>query len=240
VGGADLAVVNRLGKGRAVYLNALFDREGASRDAWRGVVRAVLSDAGVRPAVSVTDPAGRPVTQVRVARYRFAGHESPAGGQLDVKSFGRRVTVSETPRRAASFATKWTWRLAAHVTNARTGESLGETGRLHTTLTAGDSLVLALGPSRSDLRLEAQVRATRGEAPVFMASAPYAAKRLLRWHVTGPDGVFRSEYARVTVEDGASATFVLPSALNDPIGEYRVRVTDVLSGASAETALQLE
>ena len=35
VGAADLAVVNRVGKGRAVYLNALLDREGASRDAWR-------------------------------------------------------------------------------------------------------------------------------------------------------------------------------------------------------------
>ena len=60
VGGADLAVVNRVGKGRAVYLNALLDRKDAARDAWRAVLRAVLADAGVRPAVSVTDPpAGR-------------------------------------------------------------------------------------------------------------------------------------------------------------------------------------
>jgi hypothetical protein len=44
----------------------------------------------------------------------------------------------------------------------------------------------------------------------------------------------------VAVEDGPQATFTLPSALNDPAGEYRVRVTDVLTGASAEAPLQLE
>jgi hypothetical protein len=44
----------------------------------------------------------------------------------------------------------------------------------------------------------------------------------------------------VAVEDGQSATFTLPSALNDPAGEYRVRVTDVLSGATAEAVLRLE
>ena len=75
---------------------------------------------------------------------------------------------------------------------------------------------------------------------VFTASAPAAARRLLRWHVLGPDGAFRPEYAQVSVEDRPEATFVLPSALSDPAGEYRVRVTDVLSGASAEASLRLE
>jgi len=246
VGGADLAVVNRLGKGRAVYLNALLDREGASRDAWRGVVRAVLESAGVRPAVLVTDPAGRPVTQVRVARYRFGGHEVVAllSGRLDVKtSFSRDgVTVYEDVEKGHVVRHEVDVALprAAHVTNARTGEALGETSRLRTTLTAGDALVLALGPERTPLRLEGPGRAPRGEAPVFTASASSRPRRLLRWSVTGPDGAFRPEYARVTVEEGQKATFTLPSALSDPGGEYRVRVTDVLSGAAAEATLRLE
>jgi hypothetical protein len=244
VGGADLAIVNRVGKGRAVYLNALLDRD-ASRDAWRAVLRAVLDDARVRPAVCVTDPAGRPVTKVRVARYRFGGHEIVAllSGQLDVKtSFSRDgVTVYESAEgRVVRHEVDIALPRAAHVTNARTGEALGETTRLRTTLTAGDALVLALGSDRSAVRLEGPGRAKRGEAPVFTASAPSADRRLLRWHVRGPGGAFRPEYAQVAVEDGASAIFVLPSALNDPPGEYRVRVTDVLSGASAEASLLLE
>jgi hypothetical protein len=126
------------------------------------------------------------------------------------------------------------------VTNARTGEALGETARLRTTLTAGEALALALGPARTPLHLAGPVRAKRGEAASFTASGSTAGRRLLRWHVHGPGGAFLAEYARVTVDEGPSATFVLPSALNDPAGEYRVRVADVLSGASAEATLRLE
>ena len=246
VGAADVAVVNRLGQGRTLYLNALLDREGTPREAWRPLVRAVLADAGVRPPVSVTDPAGRAVTRVRVARYRFGEHEVVAllSGELDAKaSYGRDgVTVYESGaegrvvRRTVEVALPRT----AHVTNARSGEDLGETTRLRTVLTAGDALVLTLGPRRPELRIEGPGRARRGTAPSFTATASAPGKRLLRWHVLGPSGAFLPEYARVSVEPGPEATFVFPSALDDPAGEYRVRVTDVPSGASAEATVRLE
>jgi hypothetical protein len=246
VGGADLAVLNRVGRGRAVYLNALLDHDGAPRDAWRGILRAVLSDAGVRPAVSLTDPAGRPVTRVRVARYRFADHEVLAllSGHLDVRaSFGRDgVTVYEDADKGQVVRHEVEVRLPrlAHVTNARTGEALGETDRLRTALTAGDALVLGLGPPRSPVALEGPDRANRGEPVGFVAALGAPARRLLRWHVHGPGGALRPEYAQVTVVDGGQATFVLPTALNDPAGEYRVRVTDVLTGASSQRTLRVE
>jgi hypothetical protein len=246
VGKADLAIVNRVGKGTALYLNALLDHEGPSRDAWRAVVRAVLAEAGVRPAVSITDPAGRPVSDVRVVRYRFGDHEVVAllDGNLDVKtSFSRDgVTVYEDAERGRVVRREVDVALprAAHVTNARTGEALGETARLRTTLAAGDALVLALGPGRAPLRLEGPDRAKRGDAVAFAVPASAPGRRLLRWHVHGPDGSFLPEYARVTVEDGPTAPFALPTALNDPAGEYRVRVTDVLTGVSSETSVRLE
>jgi hypothetical protein len=246
VGEADLAIVNRVGKGRTAYLNALLDHAGGSRDTWRAIVRAVLTDAGVRPAVSVTDLAGQPVTRVRAARYRFGEHEIVAllSGQLDVKaSFGRDgVTVYEDAEQGKVVRREVDVTLprAGHVTNARTGEALGANERLRTTLVAGDALVLALGPERTPLRLEGPSRARLGEAPVFTAFASPGARRLLRWHVRGPDGALRPEYAQVAVEEGPEATFVLPSARSDPAGEYRVRVSDVLSGASAEARLRLE
>jgi hypothetical protein len=74
----------------------------------------------------------------------------------------------------------------------------------------------------------------------FAAASAKATRRLLRWHVHGPSGAFLPEYARATVADDEKAAFVLPTALNDPAGEYRVRVTDVLTGASAEKAVLLE
>jgi hypothetical protein len=83
--------------------------------------------------------------------------------------------------------------------------------------------------------LQATVSAAGSEpAPTF------SARRLLRFHVTGPDGSFLPEYAQVTATDDAAPTFTFPSALNDPPGDYRVRVADVLTGASAEATLRLE
>jgi hypothetical protein len=252
IGDADLAVVNHVGRGTAVYLNALLDRREGERRArraapgWTALARAILAQAGVRPAVSVTDPAGRPVSNVRVARYRFGAHEVVAllSGDLDVRtSFSRDgVTVYDDAALGRVVRRKVDVDLPrlAHVTNVRTGEDLGETRRLHTALVAGDALVLSLGPARAPLRLEGPAAARRGEAVAFTASAPAAGRRLLRWHVIGPDGTFRPEYAQVTVDDATAATFTLPSALNDPPGEYHIRVADVLTGASADTTLRLE
>lgn len=248
VGRADLAVTNAVGRGRTVYLNALLHPDDASHDAWRGVLRAVLESAGVRPAVTVRDPAGRPLTRVRVARYRFAGHEVVAvlSGRLDVRTaFGRDgVTVYEDAEhgRVVRHPVELQLPRRASVTNARTGEALGETDRLRTTLTAGDALVLSLGPAREPLSLSGPATARRGDAVEYTATGPAVttARRLLRWQVFGPDAELRPEYARVSVEDGPAARFVLPSALNDAAGEYRVRVADVLGGASAEATLRLE
>jgi hypothetical protein len=189
---------------------------------------------------------------VRVARYRFSGYEVVAvlSGRLDVRaSFGRDgVTVFEDAERGRVVRHDVELHLPrrAHVTNARTGEALGETDRLRATLTAGDGLVLTLGPAREAVSLSGPTAARRGTAVELEATfaapaqATPASPRLLRWHVIGPGGELRPEYARVTVEDGPVARFVVPSALNDPAGEYRVRVADVLSGAWAEALLRLE
>ena len=261
VGETDVAIVNRVGKGLAVYLNALLDRnpgrrdasasdddepEGDARAGWRALLRAVLAQAGVRPTVTVTGPGGRPLSRVRVARYRFGHHEVLAllNSNLDVKtSFGRDgVTVYDDASggRVVRQEVEVTLPRAAHVTNARTGESLGVTGSLAMTLTAGDLVVLALGPERPALRLDGPRTARRGEAAAFTARFSTPGKRLVRFHVFGPDARLRPEYALNAIAEGPELALVLPSALNDPIGEYRLKATDVLSGATAEAALRLE
>ena len=200
-----------------------------------------------RPAVSVSDPSGRPVSRVRVARYRFGEHEVIAllDGQLDVKtSFGRDgVTVYEDAQRGRVVRREVDVTLprAAHVTNVRTGEVAGA----RRAACAPRSPPARLSSSRSarrgaPLRLEGPARGRLGEASVFTVSAASAARRLLRFHVLGPGGAFLPEYARVSVAEGPSASFTLPSAVNDPPGEYRLRVGDVLSGATAEAVLRLE
>jgi hypothetical protein len=260
VGGADVAIANRVAKGWAIYLNALLDgdaeaRRPASDDddpegdpgtAWRTLMRTVLAHVGVKPAVAVTDRGGRPLSKLKVTRYRFGEYDVVAllNRDLDVKaSFGTDgVTVYDDARlgKVARKEVAVNLRRSTHVTNARTGEALGRTDRLRTSLTAGDALILTLGPECPVLRLSGPPETARGEVANFTASFSTGGKRLTRWLVFGPDGAFHAEYSRTEASEGAETAFALPSALNDPPGVYRLQVTDVLSGATAETALRLE
>jgi hypothetical protein len=128
----------------------------------------------------------------------------------------------------------------AHVTNARTGEALGTTDTVRTAIVPGDALVLALGDSAGALRLEGLSGTKRGEPAAFTLSTTDRARHLVRCHVLSPDGAFLPEYARNVIVEGGAGRFVLPSALNDPAGEYRVQVTDVLDGSRAEARIALK
>jgi len=58
--------------------------------------------------------------------------------------------------------------------------------------------------------------------------------------VFAPDGSPLPVYAKNVLMQNGSSTFVLPAALNDPSGTYTIRATDVVTGATAETKLNLK
>ena len=250
VGETDAVIVRPVGKGWAVYLNALLDRYSAAREkpeggaAHRALLRTMLAHLGLRPAVIVTDVSGRPLPRLRVARYRFGDHDVVAllSGDLDVKTtMGRDgVTVFEDEklgpvvRREVEIALP----RSGEVTNARTGEALGHTDRVRTALTAGDALVLAVGPARPALRIDGPREAALGDAAAFIVTATAPGRRLVRWHVFGPHGGFLPEYARTAVLEAQGARLILPSALSDPAGDYRLEALDVLSGAAGEATVR--
>jgi hypothetical protein len=55
-----------------------------------------------------------------------------------------------------------------------------------------------------------------------------------------PDGRLLPSYAQNVVMEGDEGTVLLPSALNDPPGDYTLRVADVITGASATTKVRLD
>ena len=249
IGTADAVVVHRVGQGWAVSLNQLLDRYAGVRgqpagEAHRIVLERVLARTGVRPAVTVADAAGRPLRRALVSRYRFGDADVVAvlDGELDAGTrYGVDGVTRYTGSGAASAGRDVVVRLprAAIVVNARTGESYGRTDSVRTRIVPGEALVLASASSTGPLSIEGASAAALGEHPSF-ALRTGAGRHLVRIHVHGPDGAFRPEYARnLLVEDGAGR-FVLPSALDDPAGEYRVVATDVLTGARAEAKVMLQ
>jgi hypothetical protein len=251
IGGADAVIVRRAGQGWAVYLNQLLDgyagvQAKPAGEAYRLVLERVLARAGVRPAVTVTDTAGRPLRRALVSRYRFADADVVAvlDGEFDA---GARYGVDGVTRYTGSAAAASDQgrdvvvRLPrpAAVVNARTAESYGRTDAVRARLVPGEALVLAAGPPTGTLTIDGATTAALG-AHVGFALRPGAGRHLVRVHVHGPDGRFRPEYAQNLLVNGGAGRFVLPSAVDDPAGEYRIVATDVLTGARAETKVTVK
>jgi hypothetical protein len=252
VGDADAAIVRRVGRGWAVYLNVLLQRypeergKGYGGAAYRALLGRVFGHAGITPPVRVLDAGGRPLGQTRIARYGFGDAEVVAvlREPVDLATLEGvdGVTVFDDSRlgRVARQDVVVELPRAAEVTNARTGEALGRTASVKASLLPGDAFVLGLAPARNALDITGPETAARGAHPAFTITSSVRGPGLLRCHVFAPDGTFRPAYARNVKLEGSAAAFVLPLALNDPAGAWRVNVTDVVTGAAAEARVTVE
>jgi hypothetical protein len=248
--GTAAVVARRAGRGSALYLNTLLAgypllrKDGYGGGALRALLGGLLGRHGVKAPVTLRSPKGEGVGPARVSRYRFGATEVVAvllEPTAVEKAYGRDgVTVYDDSKVGPVVRHDVEVRLprAAHLVNARTGAFLGRGDLTRTTLAEGDALVVALNPAAPGaIGIDGPESAGRGEHPRLVVTSREGGRRLVRAHVFGPDGVFRPEFARNLLLDGSPATFVVPLALDDAVGTYRVVVEDVLSGARAETAL---
>jgi len=239
----------RTGKGTLVYLNLMLDRyprlrrESFGGSEYRELIGGMLGHLGMRPKVEVLDAAGKRLPQTAIARYRLgedqfvAVLQEPTGVTTRFSADG--VTKFEAPE-AASGKQKVTIRLPGHslVTDLRTGAELGETDQVQVELPSGEALVLGLSKVRPVLSVEGTRAGAPGDHLEFQVRAPGAGRRIVRCHFFGPDGKLLPLYARnIVLEE--QATVVIPSAFNDSSGEYRLRVEDLSTGASAESQFVL-
>ena len=62
---------------------------------------------------------------------------------------------------------------------------------------------------------------------------------LVRCHVFAPDGSRLPTYSSNVLLQNGHARFILPFALNDAPGKYRISATDVVTGATIEKTIEL-
>src|SRR5262249_28100821 len=108
VGGTPAALVRPVGRGAAIYLNALLDgyprlrRDGNGGAAYRALVRGLVAHRGLRAAVELRGPNGETAGPARIARYRFGASEITAVLLEPIavdKAYGRDgVTVYDDSR----------------------------------------------------------------------------------------------------------------------------------------------
>ena len=252
VGKTDAVVARQRGKGWAIYLNNLFDKYPRLRankfggEQYRWLVSRLLDRAGVKPSVQLLTSSGSQLTQAQVARYRFGDAEivavvkdnlGAAGvvGQDGVTTYNdanlgqvaRQEIVIKLPQKF-------------FVTDVRTGKRFGYLDTVRTSLIVGDAAVLSLSAGENKLTLNGPKGATRGEPLAMQITSSVGGPRLVRCHVFGPGGSLLPIYSQNLLLETNSAIFTLPSALNDTVGNYVIRATDVVSGATVETTIVLK
>ena len=105
-------------------------------------------------------------------------------------------------------------------------------GRLHLRLESHTPRLVALAPMAPRLNLIVPEHAQPGEVVMLHAKLQSSATaNVLRVETTLPDGTVRRAVHR--------GSWQLPLAVNDPRGIWRIRVTDVLSGRSAEATIEV-
>jgi hypothetical protein len=252
IGGAHALVVRQVGRGWAVFLNLLLDRyprqraDGYGGRGYRAAINAILARLQLRPEIEVLSASGEPIERAQIVRYRFGDSRVLAivKDNVGVEGVAGRdgVTVYTDANLGKVAREEISIRLhdRSLVHDIVAGKPLGESDLVKTSITVGGALVLGLPSSPCTIRVTVPKTTRLGE-PVRVAmrlSTP--GKHLIRCHVFGPDGSFIPWYAENQLLSGTTGSFVLSTALNDPPGRYRVTLTDILTGGSAEAEVAFE
>ncbi len=252
VGKTDVAIVRPIGTGWAVYLNVLLDRYPELRSknyggaAYRTLIDSIFARTNLRPSMPVLGANGAPLQQVQVVRYRFGDTRALALVKENVGAEGIAgrdgVTIYNDANLGQVAKEEISIRLPEKlfVHNITTGETLGQTDVVKTSITTGGAVVLGLSNTACALRITAPESARPGDAVRFAMTLSTPGKHIVRCHVFGPDGSFLPVYAKNLLVNGTTGAFIFPSALNDAIGKYRVVLADVITGAATESSVVLK
>ncbi|HYK91894.1 MAG TPA: hypothetical protein VE398_24220, partial [Acidobacteriota bacterium] len=189
---------------------------------------------------------GKALSQAQVVRYRFGNDEVLAvvKENVGVEGVAGRdgVTVYSDANLGRIAREEVFIRLpeGRFVTDITTNHPLGRQDVVRSSITTGRALVLGLSRAESLPTLSGPTRAHLGEHLNFKIQSSVAGKHLIRCQFYAPDGTFLPAYARNVIVEGAAGKVVLPSALSDSPGRYKLVATDLISGAAAETDFLLE
>ena len=128
----------------------------------------------------------------------------------------------------------------AWVYDVRSGKALGQQKKLQFTVTAYEPVILAVSPAPLPaLRVAAPAEARRGSdvSLGFTADGTPAATHVVHIDVLDPKGERMLQYSGNLLAPDGRAAKTIPLALNDPAGQWTIRIHDLLSGQTETRTL---
>lgn len=227
-----------LGRGKAIRLPDAAPEGGDMKP----ILAPILAGAGVLPRFPLTRIDGSALGDVESYVFRN-GEVTLLAFQRSPPIYPGAAVAETTPARDADAPLRLNLPGRFHVYDLIGGKMLGETDRLELTLDGVTPTILAIAPAPlPEPVLSAPSRLRQGETGrlrITWTDASPAALHVVHLEITDPAGRLLRHYSANLFARGPFVTHRLPLALNDPVGIWRVRATDVISGRAVEATIDV-
>ncbi|NOZ24207.1 MAG: hypothetical protein GXP25_24290 [Planctomycetes bacterium] len=237
--GAPCVIVHEVGKGKTILLNFPLApyynlRQKVEEGPIRSLLCQLLAQGGVERRIKVLSD-GRELNACEIAVFKK--------GRCDYVSIVKDDDIDDPGVRECEVI----FPVKTYIYDVRRKKLMGETDRVTARITPGDPQIFALMPYTVE-RLRATARAKkcrRRDAIEYEVTLDTSAGKGIAFHcirleVTDPRGRAVRHYAENILMDAPRVTGKLNLALNDPVGNWRLKFTDVVSGRSAVLAIDVE
>jgi len=228
--GTPAFVVKQTGRGRSLLLNLLLTppwpgKPGASAEQ-RALMASVLRGAGVPALARVEGMDGVEVNRFQDGASQYYGFYAHAAGSGDGAQ-GRVYFADER-----------------ETYDVRAGRYLGRVSELPLALREGGAALIArLDYQLQALSLSPPPKAARGEllrVPIALRASGTPGRHVVHVELQGPGGAPLPLYTQNLEVVGGRAELQLLPALNDPAGRWQIEAREVISGLTANAAVELQ
>ena len=241
--------VQQFQAGKAVFVKAatldyLQDRLSGKEGGAHTMLTSLTRSMGLKPEFSVTDAGGKPVVGVETHVFRNGGVRVVALmsnplqrvdelGPPDFRSNKR----FETPVKV-----RLTFPHPVYVYDCRTGQAYGLRQQSDLTVMPYEPVLLAASPvPLPKLRVSMPASARRGSlVQIGIGAEPSpAARHVFHVSVIDPAGMAVPHYSGNLIAPAGHALKLLPFAMSDAAGTWKIRIRDSFTGFTQETTLVL-
>jgi len=225
-------IFKRTGKGAAVLMNFLetnYARFPEGRQ--RVFMRALLDLAKVETPMRVMDENGGQLYQYDITRFRD-------GENLYVGVYRMTLSSSLNPDSVVVQLPK-----SGHLYEVKSGKYLGVGDKAQVSLLSSGSVLIAILPYEVEGIAATSTSGKRGDALTVSASVKTAGRpgrHVLHIEVLDPAGNLCRAYTRNVVAENGRWEGTLPTALNDPVGRWTVRIREVVSDTETVARFSLK
>ena len=225
-------------KGEAVLLNfdlAFYITERRlgkeSEQIWRELLLQLLKRTGVAPSVTVKLD-GNTLPHVEVVRYLDDRGQPLLFGLLNGLLPGAKEQRVEITFAGVTTGT---------IYDVRTGTRIGSAPTVTTVLFPGEPKLYAVVPRPVEILQAPTIRARAGEkATIRFRFEGIDATQAVQYKTTDAAGNVRPEYGGVAIAETGKGQVLLPLAVNDPPGAWKIHLTHILTGAKTQLTLRVE